>query len=144
MLPSSRLSFATSEASSRHTLCPANPCYSSELMTWAGYFPPRSTRRAGSLPSVWTLSRRFPFIHISAGCGRVVSGHRAHLSRPNLPLSMLTHALSHSGETVGTPSGVLAEIASCQLEYTYLALLTGNKVYWENVRCLFRSPRLLT
>lgn len=42
--------------------------------------------------------------------------------------------ISHSGETVGTASGVLAEIASCQVEYTYLALLTGNKMYWENVR----------
>ena len=125
-------------------LCPVNPCYYNEPMTWVGYFPPHSTRRAVSLPSVWTLSRRFPFIHISAGCGRVVSGHRAHLSCPSLPLAMLTHALFLSGETVGTASGVLAEIASCQLEYTYLALLTGNKVYWENVRCLFRSPRSLT
>ena len=46
---------------------------------------------------------------------------------------MLTHNSSRSGETVGTASGVLAEIASCQVEYTYLAVLTGNKLYWENV-----------
>lgn len=39
-----------------------------------------------------------------------------------------------SGATIGPDLGILAEIASLQLEYTYLAKLTGNVHYHNRVR----------
>ncbi len=38
------------------------------------------------------------------------------------------------GKTLGPELGILAEIASLQLEYTYLAKLTQNVGYWNRVR----------
>lgn len=37
------------------------------------------------------------------------------------------------GATVGPEIGILAEIASCQLEYTYLAKETGKREYFDVV-----------
>ena len=38
-----------------------------------------------------------------------------------------------SGPPSSGPSGILAEIASCQLEWTYLAHVTGSKVHFDKV-----------
>ena len=38
------------------------------------------------------------------------------------------------GATQGPDIGILAEIASLQLEYTYLAKATGKKEYFDRVR----------
>lgn len=42
------------------------------------------------------------------------------------------------GATVGLEFGILAEIASCQLEYTYLAKETGKREYFDLVFFPFR------
>lgn len=39
----------------------------------------------------------------------------------------------YSRETEGPDVGILAEIASLQLEYTYLSKATGNATFWERV-----------
>ncbi|KZT07477.1 glycoside hydrolase family 47 protein [Laetiporus sulphureus 93-53] len=44
-----------------------------------------------------------------------------------------------TGETIGPVVGILAEIASCQLEYTYLAQLTGRRSHWENADVVVRN-----
>ncbi|RDB23578.1 Mannosyl-oligosaccharide 1,2-alpha-mannosidase MNS3 [Hypsizygus marmoreus] len=43
-----------------------------------------------------------------------------------------------SGEVVGPEIGILAEMASLQLEYTYLAKLTGNKKYFSRANNLLQ------
>jgi mannosyl-oligosaccharide alpha-1,2-mannosidase len=35
---------------------------------------------------------------------------------------------------MGAETGILAEVASLQLEYTYLAKLTGHKAHFNRVR----------
>ncbi len=45
----------------------------------------------------------------------------------------LTHRVPLSGQTTGGVSGILAEIASCQLEWTYLAHATGSKKHFDVV-----------
>jgi len=45
----------------------------------------------------------------------------------------LSHFL-HSGTVVGPELGILAEMASLQMEYTMLAKATGKKRWWDRVR----------
>ncbi len=57
----------------------------------------------------------------------------------NIKHPSLSKVLSNSGSTgaswgVGSKAGWLAEIASCQMEYKYLAHLTGRKEYYDVVR----------
>lgn len=52
---------------------------------------------------------------------------------PHLELSCSVYT---SREAKGPAVGVLAEIASLQLEYTYLAKVSGKKKYYDRVRDL--------
>lgn len=38
-----------------------------------------------------------------------------------------------SRQVVGPEIGILAEMATLQMEYSYLAKLTGKKEYWDRV-----------
>ncbi|KAL0955277.1 hypothetical protein HGRIS_004167 [Hohenbuehelia grisea] len=44
-----------------------------------------------------------------------------------------------TGSTKGTPMGTLAELASLQLEYTYLAKHTGKKEYWNRANAVIQA-----
>lgn len=50
-----------------------------------------------------------------------------------LGFSSDAYIMCHSGNTVGPEIGILAEMASLQLEYTYLAKVTGKKQYFDRV-----------
>jgi len=57
-----------------------------------------------------------------------------------LPMPSVSNLLTFfSGETVGPEVGILAEIASLQLEYTYLAKATGKMKFYERVCTLSLS-----
>ncbi|KAI0734035.1 glycoside hydrolase [Fomitopsis betulina] len=94
-----------------------------------GYAPFFETtiRYLGGLLSAYALSREPLLLKRADDLGRLLSPvFDTPSGFPAFGVDTVT------GETVGTASGVLAEIASCQVEYSYLALLTGNKMYWEN------------
>ncbi len=44
-----------------------------------------------------------------------------------------------SGEIIGPEIGILAEIASLQLEYTYLAKVTGKKEHFDRANTVIRA-----
>lgn len=109
---SSRQSSAISEASFQPTHSPATPSSYNAQTTSDSCSPPRSAPTVGFqiLPS--QLPRKCIF---------------------RLSVSSSANEL-RSGERRGPHIGILAEIASCQLEYTYLAKETGKKRYFDLVR----------
>lgn len=56
-----------------------------------------------------------------------------YLSYPTLVILKNISLFRHRGETRRNPDGYLAELASCQPEYTYLAKITGKPEYYNHV-----------
>lgn len=54
-------------------------------------------------------------------------------SPSSFPLTDGNLFFGHRGETRMNPDGYLAELASCQPEYTYLAKITGKVEYYDYV-----------
>lgn len=48
--------------------------------------------------------------------------------------------VTRRGVRRGPALGILAEIASCQLEYTYLAKVTSKRQYFDLVRIFIAKP----
>jgi hypothetical protein len=109
---SSRQSSVISEASSQPMHSPATPSSYNAQTTSDGCSPPHSAPTVGSQILASQLLRKCIF-HMSVSSS--ANGLR-------------------SGERRGPQIGILAEIASCQLEYTYLAKETGKKRYFDLVR----------
>ncbi|KAH9839937.1 glycoside hydrolase [Rhodofomes roseus] len=101
-----------------------------------GYAPFFETviRYLGGLLSAYALSREPLLLQRADDLGRMLSpAFDTPSGFPAFGVDTVT------GETVGGASGVLAEIATCQVEYAYLALLTGNKMYWENADVVMKG-----
>ena len=126
---SSRQSFVTSAASSPHTLCRESPSSSRGRTTWARCCCPLSTRH--------TVSR----------CMRSIPCRMSIPSLPHILCVCLIDYLRRRGETRPgwTGSDILwAEALSCQVEYKYLAHLTGRKEYFDAVSDHTHSASLLS
>jgi len=55
--------------------------------------------------------------------------------------SLIVFCVGCSGQTGFRTSGCLAEVGSCQLEYTYLGKMSGNVTHYRNVRFHLSRPR---
>ncbi|KAF9812966.1 hypothetical protein IEO21_05851 [Rhodonia placenta] len=93
-----------------------------------GYAPFFETviRYLAGLLSAYALSREPILLQQAEKLGNMLSP--AFDTPSGFPLFGVNIA---QAQGIGSTTGILAEIASCQLEYTYLALLTGNKTYWD-------------
>ena len=120
LLHSSKPSSVILEACYQHTPSPANPYSCLEQTISAACSLPPSTQIAAFPCSPFQPSRK--------------------------SISILKAYASHvtpRGQQRGPDLGILAEIASCQLEYTYLAKETGNHYYYSLVRSR-QIPTLLS
>ncbi|SJL03943.1 uncharacterized protein ARMOST_07300 [Armillaria ostoyae] len=58
----------------------------------------------------------------------------------NTPSKLALFGVNPStGEVVGPDIGILAEMATLQLEYTYLAKLTGNRAHWDRANTVIKA-----
>lgn len=83
-------------------------------------------RYLGGLLSAYTLSREPILLARADDLGRLLAP--AFSTNSGFPAFGVS---TFSGAQTGGTLGVLAEIASCQLEYTYLAKETGKKQYFD-------------
>ncbi|PCH44101.1 glycoside hydrolase family 47 protein [Wolfiporia cocos MD-104 SS10] len=103
-----------------------------------GYAPFFETviRYLGGLLSAYALSREPLLLQRADDLGRLLSP--AFNTPSGFPAFGVNTA---NGETVGPTVGILAEIASCQMEYTYLALATGKKAHFDKAEGVMNNLR---
>ncbi|ETW78786.1 glycoside hydrolase family 47 protein [Heterobasidion irregulare TC 32-1] len=85
-------------------------------------------RYLGGLLSAYALSGNHVLLQKADDLGRLLSP--AFGSKSGLPFYSVNTV---TGVAPANTHGCLAEIASCQPEYTYLAKVTGNKTYYDQV-----------
>ncbi|KAI0955388.1 hypothetical protein AcW1_006986 [Taiwanofungus camphoratus] len=91
-------------------------------------------RYLGGLLSAYALSHEPILLQRADDLGRMLSP--AFNTESGLPLYAVN---TDDGATHGPGIGILAEVASCQLEYTYLAQMTGRKEYFEKANNVIQT-----
>ncbi|CCM00756.1 uncharacterized protein FIBRA_02796 [Fibroporia radiculosa] len=110
-----------------------NPHVTSKLKNYAPFFE-TVIRYLGGLLAAYALSHEPILLQRADDLGRLLSP--AFNTTSGFPMFGVNTA---NGTVTGGSTGILAEIASCQLEYSYLALMTGNKDHFDKADTIMKS-----
>ena len=95
-------------------------------------------RYLGGLLSAYALSHEPVLLHQADALGAALLP--AFNTSSGFPMySVHTRTGATAGGWAGFRTGWLAEVASCTMEYKFLAKLTGNKIYYDAAEGVMRS-----